>query len=379
MDGIRGIAAVYVELGHIYLALTFMAPEVQLTRSVELAMAGLGSARLSAAVLMVVKHLFALPAVQVFIVLSGYCLMLPVLQNDGVRRGGFGLFFRRRAVRILPPYFTMLAVGLAITATMDALRLITPPFDDLRWDKVVSHVLLVHNWSERLNHAIDPPMWSIAVEWQIYFVFALLLLPIWRRLGDIGVVACAFAVGFAPHFLLDGYLDWCCPWFLGLFALGMAAAHINLASREGRGGWYDRLPWGWLSLALWVLIAGAGALNQGQLHRYKVLVDPIAGLATMTLLVSCTRALERPDSARSHPGLRVFGSRLLTRLGAFSYSIYLAHYPLMLLFFYATLRVSMSVAARTALMYAVFFPVSLAAAYVFYVFFERPFVLRRPA
>jgi peptidoglycan/LPS O-acetylase OafA/YrhL len=379
VDGIRGLAAVYVMLGHIYISLMFLVPGVELLPSMTEAMNRLRLPhKLIALVISFVSHCFSLPAVQVFIVISGYCLMLPVAQAQGASRGGFWQFVRRRAKRILPPYFAMLAVSLAILTIMHASNLLESATDDLNFGTITSHLLLVHNWSPLWYHAIDPPMWSIAVEWQIYFAFPLLLLPIWRRFGIVGSVVAAFALGMAPHFLLDGYLDWSCPWFLGLFALGMAAADLNLVSRPPSQAWLGLLPWGWISLALWVAILGGGAIDGSWLHHYRLLADPVIGLATMSLLVSCTRASVAAKRTHEHLALRLLSQRQIVELGKFSYSIYLAHYPPMLLFFYATLRMEMPVLARALLMYGVFAPMAIAFAYGFYLLFERPFI-RRPA
>src|SRR5882672_449165 len=41
-------------------------------------------------------------SVTVFIVVSGFCLTLPVIANDGQLRGGALSFMKRRARRILP-------------------------------------------------------------------------------------------------------------------------------------------------------------------------------------------------------------------------------------------------------------------------------------
>jgi peptidoglycan/LPS O-acetylase OafA/YrhL len=379
LDGIRGLAALYVVLGHIYIALTFLVPDVQLLPALEQAMdQARVNPRLAAIVAMFVSHCLFMPVVQVFIVLSGYCLMLPVVQANGAMRGGFGTFVRRRATRILPPYFAMLVIALAISALMDAKALVSPPLDDFTWGKVVSHIFLVHNWSKGWNKAIDPPMWSIAVEWQIYFLFPLLLLPVWRRAGIGAAIALGFLVGVAPHFLFHGHMDWSYPWFLGLFALGMAAADLNLSRQPLLQAWHERLPWGYISLALWACVLGMGLLKNGWASHHAYFADVVVGLATTTLLVSCTRASLSERSAREHPGLRVLGAPMVTALGAFSYSIYLTHYPLMMLFFYATIALPMSVLARTGLMFGVFLPLSLAFAYGFYVVFERPFILHAP-
>src|SRR3954471_7356241 len=57
---------------------------------------------------------FGYVGVAVFIVLSGYVLMLPVATTPNLRfRGGSWQFVKRRAKRILPPYYTALFFALA--------------------------------------------------------------------------------------------------------------------------------------------------------------------------------------------------------------------------------------------------------------------------
>ena len=62
----------------------------------------------------------------------------------------------------------------------------------VRWDRalpafepgvVLSHLLLVHNLDERWIFKVDPPLWSVATEWQIYWLFPGLL-AVWRRHGS---------------------------------------------------------------------------------------------------------------------------------------------------------------------------------------------------
>ena len=53
-------------------------------------------------------------AVVVFIMLSGFCLMLPVVRGDDSLRGGTLQFLKRRAKRILPPYYFALLLSLLL-------------------------------------------------------------------------------------------------------------------------------------------------------------------------------------------------------------------------------------------------------------------------
>lgn len=165
LDGLRGLAALYVVVFHI-LAYHFD--------------------HLSPVMRHYVKPLhFGSYAVGVFIVLSGFCLMLPVARDPrGELRGGARRFFLRRARRILPPYYFTVAVSLGLIAVAIGHKTGTP------WDTSVpvtkqgllTHLVMLQD-AFRLTWAqINSPLWSVSVEWRIYFCFPLLVWG-WRRFG----------------------------------------------------------------------------------------------------------------------------------------------------------------------------------------------------
>src|SRR5205085_647811 len=93
LDGLRGLAALQVVLGH---------------AAMQVHWGSLAKPRVIQAALGPMT--FAREAVALFIVLSGFCLMLPVVRREGVLQGGAWQFFKRRARRILPPYYLALGV-----------------------------------------------------------------------------------------------------------------------------------------------------------------------------------------------------------------------------------------------------------------------------
>ena len=210
LDGIRGFAAAYVVLHHAWLQ---TGPEMFPPLHRALGFLAYGQF-----------------AVATFIVLSGYLLMLPVARShDGQLKGGIRTFASKRARRIIPPYMVALFVSIGLAGISNQLHLPPTDLEHVTAPTVVSHLLLVHNLSMSTYHAIDPPMWSVASEWQIYFAFALVLVPAWRKVGTLSTVAAAFILGVLPFGLAILHLPtffWACPWYLGLFALGMCAASL---------------------------------------------------------------------------------------------------------------------------------------------------------
>src|SRR5262249_51960934 len=123
-------------------------------------------------------------AVVVFITLSGFSLAVSPARK-GWQLGGKKLFARRRAWRMLPPYWAALAFSMLITwwaATPE------PGSAMPNGKSAVVYGLLVQD-----VFAAPVPngaLWSIAVEAQLYFTFPLLILFM-RRYGWWAVVATA--------------------------------------------------------------------------------------------------------------------------------------------------------------------------------------------
>src|ERR1700691_5443939 len=91
LDGMRALAAWYVVFHHASVEILFTSDK-----------AGVAPFILANSSWFFWERL----AVDVFIVLSGFCLMLPVThQPTWAVSGGFGGFLKRRAMRILPAYY----------------------------------------------------------------------------------------------------------------------------------------------------------------------------------------------------------------------------------------------------------------------------------
>ena len=122
--------------------------------------------------------------VDLFIVISGFCLAYPLLKGtdrSSPPRGlKTGAFYKRRAFRILPAYYAALLVIFLVELIPAAQRdLVAHPVT--LWD-LASHALLIQTWFPSTIGAINGPFWSIALEVQLYLVFPLLLFSV-RRFG----------------------------------------------------------------------------------------------------------------------------------------------------------------------------------------------------
>ncbi|MEO7035152.1 MAG: acyltransferase [Polyangiaceae bacterium] len=353
IDGIRACAALVVYLNHAY-AQVSTGDVVQLHGPMALS-------RFS----MVAGHL----SVTVFIVVSGFCLTLPVIRNGGEVRGGTAEFLKRRARRILPPYYAALALCLLLIWTV-----IGKPTGSL-WDfpigvtteAVVSHLLLLQDLfaTSRINYVF----WSIAVEWQIYFVVPLLVLA-WRRYGAAWVVPTALLLGYALRIGLSATrVTRAHPQFLGMFALGMLAAHLARSMDPGFVRARARTPWALIAGLLFVTIIAVTYAWGVRLSedRFFMLDLPVGLLAMSTLAAT--------SSAKPSGLVKVFAWRPLVFVGTFSYSLYLIHAPLLqILWQYVLVPLHVSREAMLIYLLTLGLGATLVASYGFFRLFEAPFM-----
>jgi len=321
-------------------------------------------------------------AVDVFIVLSGFCLTLGAARE--VARGrpfAFLPYLRRRALRILPPYYA--AVGLTLVLIACVPDLATP--SGRRWDialpatspgVLLSHLLLVHNLDPAWVFKINGALWSVATEWQIYFLFPVLL-RVWHHAGMAAMVSLACAGGAALHCAFGRSLDPAAPWYIGLFAMGMAAAALGLSEAEEHRRVREGVPWMAAAVVAAALVPAARAWDAGWATR-QMAADTLAGAGTAAFLIWWCR--DRRLGPPEPPAVvRVLSSRPLVGIGTFSYSLYLVHVPVIAVLDLWMHALPLGAAARLGAYMAASLAASLGVAYPFHLLFERPFMrLRRP-
>ena len=296
LDGIRGLAALYVVINHVFLRAFPGYP-------VDHAPFWAG------------WFIYGRFAVVVFIVLSGFSLALSPARH-GWRLDGVGRFAERRVRRILPAYWAALGFSLAV-----AWLIIPQPGNGVPdAQSVLVNGLLVQNVVGA--HSPNAAFWSMAVEAQLYIAFPLLLLMVRRwsaavMLATVALVVVAVGI-VGPHIpRVDTFVIQSPPDLAALFAVGVVAAGIVGAS-SARRSW----PWPWLAFAA-VIPVVVIVWSQGSVwtldHLYWV--DLALGPAIACLLAGL--ATGRPARL-----LRALDVRPMRRLGSFSYSLYLTHAPI---------------------------------------------------
>lgn len=343
LDGIRGIAALFVVLHHCWL-LSFPGYP-----------SNIGPWWLG-------WLLYGHFAVAVFIVLSGFSLAIAPSRSEWKLRS-VGDFARRRAWRILPPYWAALAFSLAVAWWVVAQA------PEPTGKSVVVHGFLLQDifGSPSPNGAF----WSIAIEAQLYILFPLLLF-VRRRWGAAVVLASMTSIviataAAAPHESHVNMLMRLTPQFAALFTAGIVAAGILVAPERRRG-----LPWHWLALgAALPVVAIIAARGPVWTVGNFVWVDLALGPATALLLAGV--AVGRPRTLAT-----LLETAPLQRLGACSYSLYLTHSPIVVMVSHAVRSLDVEPGMPTfLLMLAVAVPIAVVFAMAFASIFEVPFQRHR--
>lgn len=345
LDGLRGLAALYVVLFHCWLYTFPGYPD-------------------SSAPAWLDGLMFGRLAVVFFLVLSGFSLAISPARH-GWRSEGVARFLRRRAWRILPPYWAALAMSLIISWFVVPASHFGPP---------TGKTLLVYGAVAQDIFTAPTPngaFWSIGVEAELYLLFPLLLF-VRRRIGAAVLAGCVtlpvIALGLmaARASPVEGD-NWLAPHLAPVFVAGMIGAGVVVASDRVR-----RLPWGGLAVlaAVPVLVLGVIQGPVWTVNHYFWIDLAIAPAMTMLLAAVAT----------GRPALlvRLLTARPIRSLGSFSYSLYLIHLPIVLAVIRRIAPHFVAPGLPTFCFTLVLaLPVSVVGAWLFAQIFELPFKRNR--
>jgi peptidoglycan/LPS O-acetylase OafA/YrhL len=317
--------------------------------------------------------------VAIFIVVSGYCLMLPVVRSKDRRfTRGVPDYLRRRARRILPPYYA------AVLLSLVHLALFRPEFpaQGNQWTagNLLSHLFVFYNLSDAWRFGIQGPFWSMAPEWQLYILFPLVLVPVWRWGGNRGLLAFTFA-GSAGLMLAGAAICRMHPWFLFLFGVGIFVAAITEAPSGRLYELRRRFPWSAVANVLfctlcveWAGLLFTDAPMLGELPPTWGLYaanETLLGLATGAALIHWTTVRRSEPRERWPWVLRLLHRPKVRGLGQFSFSLYLLHFPILISASALVVRLRLGLVATLIVSYLVSMPAALLLSYLFFLAVER--------
>lgn len=347
LDGLRGIAALWVLIGHTTIMTGVAIPSF--------ARAHFG--------------------VDLFIMLSGFLMTyqyrLRREREDWEAPVTWLAYWVRRFFRIAPLYFLVLAVALGIGGLIHADRMAIDTvfggaqqsgerYLDASATNIAMHLTFLFGLFPQYAFRTPLPDWSIGLEMQFYAVFPFIVLAS-RRLGwlrtcallALGGGVIAYAIGLAGiHYPMPSFL----PLKLHLFIAGMLIAAAPGDCRR-------------MLAARLIMALAIAALPIGP---YTAVSD----LAVRVVLTFCFFMLVHWRSVSLIDlGARLLGSRPAFWMGELSYGVYLVHLLVLTPVAAAFLRIygpDVAGAVRFLAVFGVTAASSYALAYAGYRFVERP-------
>jgi peptidoglycan/LPS O-acetylase OafA/YrhL len=300
--------------------------------------------RAIAAFLVVIFHVFigkVSGGVDVFFVVAGFLITL-ILVDQVIKYGRLepGRYFSRLAARLLPMSILVLVVVSA------AILLLAPLWYQPPWLRQVGwSAFYLENWSlagesvEYLNKAAPASpvqqFWALSIQGQFYviwillFACALLIVRLLRRVSFTRVIAWVLGVAFVASLAYsvqmerDGSLN---AYFhtgtrVWEFAAGGLLALAIMNGRRFANAF--AVPAGWVGLVL-LLTCGIAMGAPSNFPGWAALW-PVAG-AVLILMSGDARRESKLSVAR------LLGSKALVWAGAFSYALYLWHWPILVFY-----------------------------------------------
>lgn len=301
--------------------------------------------------------------VSIFFTISGFLITHLLLRERAVT-GDIGIkrFYVRRMLRIWPLYYTYLLAALALTILVGAAW---------RGDSLVLYLLLLANIPPLFGGkiALLAHLWSIGVEEQFYLFWPVFLK--WCRTRYLLVTAVVLG-GLLLLVFVAKYLTM----FKGItwptMVLGMMRFQCMLIGCAGAMLWARRN----------VLFMRATTHRSTQLLAWAAIAliavnhFPVPSFLANEVVSCIALALIMGQVTRTTMMLDL-ENVVLDRLGRMSYSIYVLH-PMIILLFARWADVSaLSPALRYAVVYGTVLLLTLSAAWLSYHYFEMPFLRRK--
>lgn len=360
LDGLRGLAAFYVMVGHARWLLWEGYSDGYRRHPSHYSTAGKALVHAMAA------FKWGHEAVIFFFVLSGFVIHLRYavrLAEPGEERFDGWAYFVRRARRLYPP----LMAALLVTGALDLLgRTMGLPtaFGSTRYPSINVNVGTDHTLPTLLRNFVfimdpvfgsDGPLWSLNYEWYFYLLYPAIFLVARRSWKS--ATACLIAlsvVGFLPIwprwlFWLRIVFQYMIIWWFGALLAECFAGRMRVG--------YRRLSW---------LLLAPAVLALRPLTEFWH--DLVVGLGFSGLVAALLAIQERGGSLRSLARVRF--------LGAMSYTLYVVHFPILVFMSGLLMKTRGGLLPEDFGWVAAGIAVSTVVAWTLHLAVERPFTTR---
>jgi peptidoglycan/LPS O-acetylase OafA/YrhL len=275
-------------------------------------------------------------AVVSFFIVSGFMIFQSISRHK-IADGNFNLigFLLVRFFRIYPPLIAAVLLSLVVYWLIKSLDLhgatsfrlggelfLSRERVEFEWDRLLPTLLLLYNVVPSMPPplSINGPLWTLAYEWWFYLFAGLSSALLSRRSLIRWFLFCGLLILFFMQ--PSGILFWVflMVWYAGFF-LGYVHSRNLLSS-----------PKFWLIAALTVILCSLCIFFTGKGAPLKYFLEPLQRLGSRAhvtmMFVSFIMTVALAALIRMN-----YSGRLFVKAASYSYTLYLIHFPLLLLAF----------------------------------------------
>lgn len=301
LEGLRGLASLWVVLGHICILVDFHFPI--------LSDPSMG--------------------VDLFILLSGYLMAKNYMEREDVEpwtaSSTFKKFWLRRFFRIAPLYYVLLILAICLGSYFGEARDVianyypatqtnTSRYSDGSFLNIFTHITFLFGFLPYYSFNTVLPDWSIGLEMQFYILFPFIMLGVMKfgfsRTCIAVIIMCVIARILAPNYFLSFPMPSMILIKLNIFVAGMFIA----AGVRNKSVFY-------IMLALLVTLASLYQHRSMSITRYAAQIGMILMMATILW--------SHAEHSITNKFLRfprwILTNKFSVFLGDVSYSVYLLH------------------------------------------------------
>ncbi|WP_413480777.1 acyltransferase family protein [Serratia proteamaculans] len=352
LEGLRGLASLWVVLGHICILTSFHFP------------------------------ILSDPAIGVdlFILLSGYLMAKNYVERKEKEpwtdSSTFRKFWLRRFFRIAPLYYVLLifAIGFGnyfgeardtIVHFYNETQTNSSRYSDSSFLNVFTHVTFMFGFLPSFSFNTVLPDWSIGLEMQFYFLFPFIMLAVMKlgfaRACFAVILLCVIAKKLLPHYFASFPMPSMILIKLHLFIAGM------FISEAIRG---KRLKYAFFALAA----AFISIYMQDSFNKIRFLAE--IGMILMMVVILWPRVEGNRWSKMLRFPRWILTNKFSVLMGDVSYSVYLLHLlivlPVIAFLLSNTQFAELSAVTRFIAASAIILPITYGIAALLYRFIEKP-------
>lgn len=294
--------------------------------------------------------LFGFSGVHIFFVLSGF-IIYTIHFSDIGKPQRYLAYATKRFIRVYPTYWVILAI--------------------LSFQDLLSGTITIQNIYQNMGlllkppQFIDPVCWTLLFEILFYIIFSSLILN--RTFGLI-VIACWALTVVETNFLgfqVSSIVSYAFHKYTVLFMMGMAASHRAMQLKELEPATKNRLGYTLCLSGLLVFVLTAFYCLAYRIMDWDTWIITLGFGLAGGMFMACTLS----DTLEGFFQKR----KILLSMGDASYSIYLLHYPLLLLVIsYSKAHFSMTSQISISLAFVTICVLAVISGWSFHWCVERP-------